>query len=411
MTKARDLGDNAQNTKPKVINAKGDLIVGTGSDAADRLAVSDNGSTLVADSSQTTGLRWGNNYGFTGGKNLLINGAFQINQRATSLSGITGNGYHTTDRWNTNTSGAVGTWTQSVQNVAGLGNSLKMLCTTAKTPLDAGSLIRFRQEIEGQNLQNIRKGTSSAQPLTVSFWVKSNVTGTYTVNMYDRDNNRQISGTYTISVADTWEKKSVTLVADTTGTFDNDSSSSAYLSFILLAGSNYTSGTLQTTWGSYTAANEASSSQANVASAINNYWEIAKVQMEIGSVATEFQLAAGTLAGELQAAQRYYYRNSGQAYTNHGFGYADTTTSAVFDISTPVSMRSTTPTVTQGNTEIALYGTSSYAFTSLGLLAGSGGSNKFIVTATGATGLTQNRPYALRNANNTSGFVALEAEL
>jgi hypothetical protein len=395
--------------------AKGDLVVGTTTNDSGILGVGSNGETLVADSSQTTGLRWGNNYGFTGGKNLLINGAFQINQRATSLSGLTGNGYYTSDRWNTNISGAVGTWTQSVQNVAGLGNSLKMLCTTAKTPLDAGSLIRFRQEIEGQNLQNIRKGTASAQPLTVSFWVKSNVTGTYTVNMYDRDNNRQISGTYTISVADTWEKKSVTLVADTTGTFDNDSSSSAYLSFILLAGTNFTSGTLQTSWGSYTAANEASSSQANVASAINNYWEIAKVQMEIGSVATEFQLAAGTLAGELQAAQRYYIEYGGdKIFERFGGGSSDALTSGRVITHMPVPMR-TTPSMTTTTTDWQLVrpGIAGAAATAITLSSDESSTKIAALTVTiGSTaGFGDSKAVVLCANSSTSARIRLSAEL
>jgi hypothetical protein len=390
--------------------AKGDLVVGTTTNDSGILGVGSNGETLVADSSQTTGLRWGNNYGFTGGKNLLINGAFQINQRATSLSGLTGNGYYTSDRWNTNISGAVGTWTQSVQNVAGLGNSLKMLCTTAKTPLDAGSLIRFRQEIEGQNLQNIRKGTASAQPLTVSFWVKSNVTGTYTVNMYDRDNNRQISGTYTISVADTWEKKSVTLVADTTGTFDNDSSSSAYLSFILLAGTNFTSGTLQTSWGSYTAANEASSSQANVASAINNYWEIAKVQMEIGSVATEFQLAAGTLAGELQAAQRYYFRTTSQTtFGQWGFAVGTGTTTAQASFKFPTTMR-VIPTTVDFST-IGLYPPGGGTFAITAFTIGDSTVDTAAPQITVASGLTSGTMYRLGANSSTSAFIGFGAEL
>ena len=179
----------------------------------------------------------------------------------------------------------------------------------------------------------------------------------------------------------------------------------------MLAGTNFTSGTLQTSWGSYTAANEASSSQANVASAINNYWEIAKVQMEIGSVATEFQLAAGTLAGELQLAQRYYWRTTGQAYTPSAIGMTQTTTTSTLYVTHPVPMRVAPTSIDFSNLEVTDLYDYGKAISSLVIESGSNGTNTSRLAATHATGATQYRPAFIRNANNSAGYIGFSAEL
>ena len=158
-------------------------------------------------------------------RNLLYNGAMAVSQRGTSTTGITTDGYYTADRWQlVNTT--LGTWTQDIQNDAPTGSgfrrSLRMLCTTADAAPAAGDLLFLTQILEGQDVQRIRKGTSSAQKLTLSFWVKSNVTGTYIANLYDNDNTRAVSAAYTISASATWERKTITFPADTTGAFDND---------------------------------------------------------------------------------------------------------------------------------------------------------------------------------------------
>jgi hypothetical protein len=179
-----------------------------------------------------------------------------------------------------------------------------MLCTTADASPAAGDLLRINQVIEGQNLQHIKKGTASAEQLTVSFWVKANVTGTYIVEFLDNDNTRQVSKSYTVNTSGTWEYKTLTFPADATGAFDNDNAASLYLQFWLGAGTNFTSGTLQTTWASTTDANRAVG-QVNLASATNNYWQVTGVQLEVGSVATEFEFLPADV--ELARCQRYFY--------------------------------------------------------------------------------------------------------
>ena len=239
-------------------------------------------------------------------RNIIINGDMQIAQRATSVASITAASYNTADRWQSVIT-TQGTWTQSVENDAptgsGFAKSLKMLCTTADASPAAGDLIQITQRIEGQNIQQVKKGTAAAEQLTVSFWVKSNVTGTYIVELYDLDNTRSVSKSYTINASATWEKETITFPADTTGAFDNDNAGSLRLNFWLGGGTDYTSGTLATTWVSTTNTNRAVG-QTNLASATNNYWQITGVQLEVGDTATPFEFKP--FDKELEECRRYY---------------------------------------------------------------------------------------------------------
>jgi hypothetical protein len=239
-------------------------------------------------------------------RNLIINGAMQVAQRATSVASITTSNYYTLDRFNF-TVGSMGTWTMSQENDAPTGSgfrkSLKLLCTTADASPAASDQVRLDTYLEGQNLQHIKKGTAAAEQLTLSFWVKSNVTGTHTVRLVDYDNTRGDSASYTISASATWEKKTITFPADTTGAFDNDNAASLGLIFGLGFGSNFTSGTLQSTWGSYTDANS-HVGQTNVAAATNNYWQITGVQLEVGDTATPFEFKP--FAEDLRQCRRYF---------------------------------------------------------------------------------------------------------
>lgn len=278
-------------------------------------------------------------------RNLIYNGAMQIHQRGTSTAGITSAGYYTADRWNHDVT-SLGTWTNSIENDAptgsGLRKSLRVLCTTADAAPAAGDYTLVSQVLEGQDVQRIAKGTSSAQPLTLSFWVKSNVTGTYICNLYDIDNTRSVSASYTISASATWERKTITFPADTTGAFDNDNAASLYVFWWLGSGTTFNSGILNTTWTSATNANRAVG-QTNLGAATNNYWQITGVQLETGSVATPFEFK--NYGQELRECQRYYIRqtrtSSSTTDVTGAFAPASSWTSAwqaylVF----PVTMRS-----------------------------------------------------------------------
>ena len=248
-------------------------------------------------------------------RNLIINGDMSIAQRGTSVTGITTGAYHTVDRIITQISSA-GTWTQSqstdVPSGEGFSNSFKMDCTTADSSLSAGDYLTISQRIEGQNLQYLKKGTSSAESLTLSFWVKSSKTGTYIAELDDRDNTRAISKSYTIDTADTWEKKTLTFAGDTSGALDNDNARSLELNLWLGAGTTFTSGTLATSWETRTNANRAVG-QVNLADSTSNEWYITGVQLEAGTTASDFEFLPVDV--NRHRCQRYYVGNRTYYFT------------------------------------------------------------------------------------------------
>ena len=273
-------------------------------------------------------------------RNIIINGGMDIAQRGTSSTGVTSNGYYTCDRWNTIPIN-LGTWTltQSTDVPTGQGfvSSFKLDCTTADASPAADDLFIFRQKIEGQNLQYIKKGTSSAESLTLSFWVKSNKTGTYIAELFDNDNTRQISKTYTISSADTWEKKTITFAGDTTGALDNDNAVSLLAQFWLGSGSTYSSGTLSTTWTANTNANRAVG-QVNLADSTSNEWYITGVQLEAGQVASDFEFLPTDV--NLARCQRYYIDTLGAGGSGYATGSGQSATSLT-TVAYPSTMRAT----------------------------------------------------------------------
>ena len=241
-------------------------------------------------------------------RNILINSDMSIAQRGTSTSSITSTGYHTVDRFQTEIS-SFGTWTQSqstdVPSGQGFAKSLKMDCTTADASPSASDFLVLTQKVEGQNLQYLKKGTSNAESVTLSFWVKSNKTGTYIAELYD-SNNRQISKAYTINASSTWEKKSITFDGDTTGTLTNSNATGLFINFWLGAGSDRTSGTLNTSWNSATSANRVVG-QVNLADNTANEWYITGVQLEAGQTASEFEFLPVDV--NLKRCQRYFQKS------------------------------------------------------------------------------------------------------
>ena len=239
-------------------------------------------------------------------KNIIINGDMSLAQRATSASSITSGGYHACDRWKEDMTSA-GTWTISqsttVPTGQGFATSLKMDCTTANGSLSANSELMVQQRLEGQMLQYLKKGTSDAVSTTLSFWVRSNKTGTYICELQDVDNTRQISKSYTISSANTWEKKTITFPGDTTGALDNNNARSLDCSFYLAAGSDLSSGTLSTTWTAKTDANRAVG-QVNLADSTSNEWYVTGVQLEAGTSASDFEFLPVDV--NLARCQRYF---------------------------------------------------------------------------------------------------------
>ena len=239
-------------------------------------------------------------------RNIIINGDMSLAQRSTSVTGITGGGYNTLDRWNIDLS-SLGTWTMSqstdVPSGYGFATSLKLDCTTADASPAASNRFLLEEKFEGQNLQYLKKGTSNAESLTASFWVKSTKTGTFIAGLYDVDNNRNVSKSYTVSDSNTWEFKTVTFPGDTSGALDNDNAASLSLQFWLAAGTDFTSGTLATSW----AANdntERAVGQVNIADNTANDFFITGTQLEAGTTASDFEFLPVDV--NLQRCYRYY---------------------------------------------------------------------------------------------------------
>ena len=276
-------------------------------------------------------------------RNKIINGAMAVHQRSSSVTGITSSGYRTADRWGLSVS--VGTWTNTISTDTpdGFANSYKIDCTTSGT-VATNNLLIFYQVIEGQNLQDFAKGTSSAKQFSVSFNIKTNKTGTYIVELYDADNNRQVSQSYTVSNTN-WNRYTITFPADTSGAFDNDNAASLYLQWWLAAGTNFTSGTLNTSWANTVTTNRVSGLNVNLADDTSNEWLITGVQFEVGSVATDFEHRS--FAVEKRLCMRYF-----QKYVNigaSGFVPDNTSKSYAHVFYWPVEFRAT-PTATATNT-------------------------------------------------------------
>jgi hypothetical protein len=349
-------------------------------------------------------------------RNLVYNGAMQIHQRGTSTTGITTSGYYTADRWQHGID-TLGTWTSTVENDAPTGSgfrkSLKLLCTTADASPVTTDNVGFQHQLEGQDLQLLRKGTSSAEQVTVSFWVKSNVTGTYICELYDFDNTRQVSKSYTVSASGVWEQKTITFPADTSGVLDNDNNGSLMLRFWLAAGPSFTSGTLNSSaWAANNNANRAVG-QVNLGAATNNYWQVTGVQMNVGAVAAPFQFKS--YEQDLAECQRYYFRlnQSASSTATFGQGLIISTSTGDINIIAPVTMR-TKPNAIDSAGSLQL--SDGYAFgatvTGISLRSNSCTEHTVAVQATtGSTGFTTGRQaFLIANTDTTARFGA-SAEL
>ena len=330
-------------------------------------------------------------------RNLIINGDMSIAQRGTSFTEQTSGAYYN-DRFKTGISG-LGTWTISQVTDAptgqGLVKSQKFDCTTADASPSAGDFLTYLQPIEGQMLQQIKKGTSSAESLTLSFWVKSNKTGTYISRLYDVDNQRVISKSYTISSASTWEKKTLTFAGDTSGTLDNDNGYSFAVEWCLGAGTNYTSGTLNTSWNSKTDADQFVG-QVNLADNTANEWYITGVQLEVGTSASDFEFLPYDV--NLQRCQRYYQQlnqngaNGWCTFSGVRNGGADVQN---IGIPLPTPLRIGNPTITKSSSSLMqAWDGDGYHVTS-----GGGVGNMTIGSNSG-----NDTPYLMLNTNGFTGL-------
>ena len=244
----------------------------------------------------------------SGRKNIVTNGAMQVAQRSTSTTGIGASaGYFTLDRYKIETASSAGrlTMTQTADGPSGFANCLKLDCTTADTSIHADEYLFLRQKFEGQDLQQLKKGTSDAESVTVSFYVKGDQAATYVCELKDNDNSR--NNTQAFAVTTSWNRIELTFAADTTGALDDDNASSFEINIWLHAGSGYTGGTFASnTWASVTNANRYAGSRTSFYDSTDREFFLTGVQLEIGSQATNFEHRS--FGEELALCQRYYQK-------------------------------------------------------------------------------------------------------
>jgi hypothetical protein len=312
--------------------------------------------------------------GGSSNRNIFQNGAMNVSQRSVSETGI-GSGavdtYKTLDRVGIahgNTDGRL-TMTQTADGPSGFANCLKLACTTADTSIAAGEYLQLKFKFEGQDLQTIKKGTSDAVPLTVSFYVKGNGNATYMCELEDHDNSRNNQQQF--AVTSSWNRVSLTFVADTTGAFDDDNALSLSIIFWLHAGSTYTGGTYTAnTWtGSVSAANRAVGISSFFSSTSNTFF-LTGMQVEVGQNPTEFEHEP--IERTKLKCYRYYhqiaqYDGAGQyTFITGAMGASN----GLYMISHPVEMRARPTIAYSGSANLWTNSTSDTSPSSFGSYSG-----------------------------------------
>jgi hypothetical protein len=301
-------------------------IKGVGASAA-AITVNNTDGTCTANITSVNGGQLGN-------RNLVINGKQEVNQRNAT---VTSPGY-VTDRWtfNETTDGAV-SLSQVVDAPAGFYNSLKVDVTTADGSLAATQNLHVFQNIEGTNIRHLNWGTANAKTVTVSFYVKTTKTGVYSVVLENSGADRCQVQDYTVSDTN-WNRYSLTFTGDTSGTWLSTNGVGIRLRFGLASGSTFTTGTT----GSWLADDMVgSTNMVNFMDNTSNDWYLTGCQLEVGSVATDFEHRS--FGQELALCQRYYYRwtaDATDAYAWMGMSYSTTTCFGIVQ-KLPVTMRAT----------------------------------------------------------------------
>jgi hypothetical protein len=401
MTKARNMAD--------LLDSNGDVKSG----ALDNVPPSNDASAL------TTGTLPVDRVPYLGRRNLIINGAMQVAQRGTSVSvsNNTNEGYSTIDRWlanfASNQGGAVTFEQAEAPSGTDFRNALKVSCTSTAT-IDVNHMFELSHRIEGQNLQHLKYGTASAEEVTLSFWVYTNKTGDYGVSLqsYDDSVATDINGQiFTVDTANTWQKFELNVSANTAANIQNNNSYGFVLNFYLSAGTARTALASSNVWQDYVVA-RLPSSIVNFFDSTSNVFYITGVQLEVGSVATPFEHRS--YGEELALCQRYYYKHTGgTTYTRYGVGENVYAYQTQVIVSLPTDMRAKPTLHTTGTVgDYALYHKQGiYNLTSISLDNHSSKHTAFINGVIGTSSLVQGGISQLMSNNNTSAFLAFDAEL
>jgi hypothetical protein len=398
------------NAIPKsTVTAKGDLLVASGASTPANLAVGADGTTLVANSSASTGVSW--NPMVAAGKNRMINGACEFDQRYSGTSQTANDGIFVVDRLLSRASASGKFTSQQVTDAPnGFTNSLKMTVASAVSAA-SGNYFFLESRLEGYTIQDFAWGTSSAKTVTLSFWAKSSLTGIFGGSIANGNFNRTYAFSYTISAANTWQYITTTITGDTAGTWSTGTNQALKIQFDLGTGSTYAIAN-----GSWQSVGAVTSTSANVAlvGTAGATWQVTGIQLELGSVATAFSRAGGTLQGELAACQRYYERvTSEQLYGVIGMGKAYDT--GTLQIVVPFKVTKRTPpsaldTSAMSSFQYETGGTAGNTPTSL-TLGALNSSNVATLYVAKTSSFTTGSLYYLMGNNNASAYVGWSSEL
>ena len=335
--------------------------------------------------------------------NMITNGDMSIAQRGTSSTGQSSSGIKCVDQYHyLHNGGGTADISQSSTAPNGFKNSLKVECNAADSDLGAGEFSGIRQHIEAQHCQKLLFGTSDAKAITISFHVRSKQTGTYALNLFLDDDTIQFTKTYTISSADTWEKKTITFPANTSAVIEDDTGKGIEFTWWLRAGSTYTGGSAMSGYEGYSNGDVAVGHAVDFLSSTSNEFYLTGVQLEIGDVATPFEHES--YGDNLKRCKRYFIKFSDSA--NYAIGAAEDTTRGIFAFPAP-DMRAV-PTGTQGTLTLGGGIGSPPAVTAISSVTNSGHGLDLLLTV--GSGLTAKNALRIRAADSAS-FLTFDAEL
>ena len=344
-------------------------------------------------------------------RNMIINGAMAVNQRG----GVPAAGAHQTfpvDRFkiqSDNDGVVAATQSTDVPANKGFTHSMKFDVTTADTSIGAGQYYHIFQAIEGHNAARLRWGTASAKAAVASFWVKSSKTGTHNFVVFNTAGDRFFNSDYTVSSADTWEHKTITVAADTGGTWNTNNLASVYVSWYLALGSTYDDGTSDGAWGS---ADYGTGSQVNLLDNTSNEFYLTGVQFEIGSSATEFEHEDFQVT--MTKCKRYYQRYNRQAnYAGLGLAVPWSTTNGNIPFFLEVEPRAN-PTVEYNNLNqfdyFGVTGTGSTGNPTALTNSGWSGGNNLDIGLTGSGFVSARAMLVEFNATGSDAYIAFSSE-
>ena len=343
-------------------------------------------------------------------KNRIINGDMRIDQRNAGASVTPASGDYVLDRWQCALTQASKFTVQqnagSVTPPVGFINYLGVTSSSAYSIVSA-DIFSFLQKIEGLNVSDLGYGTANAKTVTVSFWVRSSLTGTFGGTLGNSAGNRSYPFTYTISTANTWEQKSITIAGDTTGTWLTTNGVGLRLNFGLGVGATY-SGTA----GAWAAGDLRSATGAvSVVGTSGATFYVTGVQLEVGSAASNFEVI--DYGNQLLQCQRYFQKlgpnigsTSSAAYATFGSGFGQSTTAAACSVKYITTMRSN-PTIVQSNTGL----NTPSQLTVTGINFSSLGADSAYVGVDVASGLVLYQGLIWCQNNNAAGFASFSAEL